>query len=445
MVRTANTLPRNWPRSVKSAMMHVISLAQYATMYTRSWAANSVNPRLRQKADLDERDQEIARLREHIRILLARIGRIPAHQRPQYPPTDRLAILELKAACAWSLKQTAKNFLLTPATIASWMKRVDEYGPEALVQVPVPVNKFPEFTRYIVQRLKTLCPILGKVKIAQILARASLHLGATTVGRILKEKPHHEPSTSDDETSSNDRIVTAKYPNHVMHVDLTIVPTSLGYWSSWSPFALPQRWPFAYWVVLAVDHFSRRVMGATAFTEQPDCRAVCSFLGRTISKAKKTPRYIVCDRGSQFDCGAFRKWCSKKGIRRPRYGAVGRSGSIAVFERSILTIKCLLMMMPFISFRREECVRQLLDTVQWYNEQRPHTWLGGKTPNEVYFGTFPANRRPRFEPRARWPRGSPCARPWALVRGSPGAKLTLDVSFYRGHKHLPIVTLRRTG
>jgi hypothetical protein len=98
MVRTANTLPRNWPRSVKSAMMHVISLAQYATMYTRSWAANSVNPRLRRKADLDERDQEIARLREHVRILLARIGRIPAHQRPQYLPTDRLAILQLKAA-----------------------------------------------------------------------------------------------------------------------------------------------------------------------------------------------------------------------------------------------------------------------------------------------------------------------------------------------------------
>jgi hypothetical protein len=39
------------------------------------------------------------------------------------------------------------------------------------------------------ERLKTLCPTLGKVKIAQILARAGLHLGATTVGRILKELP----------------------------------------------------------------------------------------------------------------------------------------------------------------------------------------------------------------------------------------------------------------
>ena len=40
--------------------------------------------------------------------------------------------------------------------------------------------------------------------------------------------------------------------------------------------------------------------------------------------------------------------------------------------------------------------------------------------DEVYFGTFlPANRKPRYEPRAKWPRGSPCARSWALVRGSP--------------------------
>ncbi len=36
-------LPKSWPEHVKSAMLHVISLAQYATAYTRGWAdaANS--------------------------------------------------------------------------------------------------------------------------------------------------------------------------------------------------------------------------------------------------------------------------------------------------------------------------------------------------------------------------------------------------------------------
>ena len=60
-------------------------------------------------------------------------------------------------------------------------------------------------------------------------------------------------------------------------------------------------------------------------------------------------------------------------------------------------------------------------------------------------GAFPANRKPRLEPRERWLRGSPCARPWALVRGSPGAKLKLNVSFLNGRKHLPFVSLVRAA
>jgi hypothetical protein len=49
-------------------------------------------------------------------------------------------------------------------------------------------NKFPDFVRYTVLRLQALCPTLGKKQIAQILARAGLHLGVTTVGRFRKDK-----------------------------------------------------------------------------------------------------------------------------------------------------------------------------------------------------------------------------------------------------------------
>ena len=57
----------------------------------------------------------------------------------------------------------------------------------ALVQISEPVNRFPDFVRYLVRQLKALCQTMGKVRIAQVLARAGLHLGATSVGRILKE------------------------------------------------------------------------------------------------------------------------------------------------------------------------------------------------------------------------------------------------------------------
>jgi hypothetical protein len=114
------------------------------------------------------------------------------------------------------------------------------------LRTPEPVNKYPEFVRAIVQRLQGLCGSMGKVKIAQVLARAGLHLAASTIGRIRKEPPSREPSSPPVKPMpSARRVVTAKYPNHVWHADLTVVPTRAGMWTSWLPFALPQCWPFA--------------------------------------------------------------------------------------------------------------------------------------------------------------------------------------------------------
>jgi hypothetical protein len=61
-------LPKAWPSYVRSAMLHVVSLAQYATVYTRSWAADSPNARVRLKAAKDYAEQDAALLREEMRI-----------------------------------------------------------------------------------------------------------------------------------------------------------------------------------------------------------------------------------------------------------------------------------------------------------------------------------------------------------------------------------------
>ena len=150
--------------------------------------------------------------------------------------------------------------------------------------------------------------------------------------------------------------------------------------------------------------FRRRAMGITAFKTQPTSPMVRAFLGRTIGKAGKAPKYVVCDRGKQFDCQGFRDWCRRKGIKRPRYGAIGRHGSIAVVERHILTLKTLLSCLLLVPYRHESFQRELTAIADWHNAFRPHTWLGGKTPDEVYYDRYPANRSPRFEPRAHWPR-----------------------------------------
>jgi hypothetical protein len=94
---------------------------------------------------------------------------------------------------------------------------------------------------------------------------------------------------------------------------------------------------------------------------------------------------------------------------------------------------------------RESFRNEMLMIIAWYNEHRPHMTLEGKTPNEVYETRVPANRKPRIEPRPRWPRGSPCAKPQTLVAGKPGKHFEMNVNFHEDRRHLPIVTLQRAA
>ena len=75
-------LPKAWTEHVRSAVLHVLSLAQYAAVYTRARAADSVNTRVRLKAEDDQLTQEVTLLREGIRIKDARMARIAPDRRP---------------------------------------------------------------------------------------------------------------------------------------------------------------------------------------------------------------------------------------------------------------------------------------------------------------------------------------------------------------------------
>ncbi len=123
----------------------------------------------------------------------------------------------------------------------------------------------------------------------------------------------------------------------------------------------------------------------------------------------------------------------------------GKYGSIAVIERLIQTVKngCtrrLLVRYSMTAIRTE--VELFSD---WYNRERPHEWLAGATPDEVYRGVLAASSKPRFEPRRRFPRGATCAGPPAKIGGRRGTELALQVSFVKGRRHLPIVELKRAA
>jgi len=441
-------IPRQWPKQVRSAFLHAVSFASAAFTCACGLVANRKDKMKQLMAELTQMYREIALLKEEMELKENRFQRLSPHRRPYYRPTQRMQILQLKAARGWSIAQTANAFLLNEHTVISWMKRIDEEGENALIQLTETVNKFPEFVRYLVRKLKAIIPSLGKEKIAQVLARAGLHLGVSTVSRMLNERPskitNEEIGLSEDTESEKVQIVTAKYPGHVFHCDLTAVPTTSGFWVPWFPFTQLQSWPFCWWIAVVIDHFSRYVIGFAVFKKKPTSLEIRSFLGRAFHKAGRKPKHIITDKDSIFDCDDFKKWCKQKDIH-PRYGAVGRFGSISFIERFIKSLKNEGTRKITVPFRLDAMRLELSYYVNWYNDFRPHSYIDGKTPKELFEDLVPANSKPRYEPRSRWPRGSSCAAPQAKIKGNPGAEFVLIIGFLEGRRHLPMIELKRVA
>jgi transposase InsO family protein len=431
-------LPRGWAKHVKSALLHAIAMASAALTVARSCSA----PR-GLRADLERATHEIALLREELDLKDSRWIRLSPRRRPHDTAVQRLRILQLKAARGWSCEQAAKILMIDEQTLKSWLRRIDEEGERALVRTAEPVNRFPDFVRYLVRQLGLVCPEMGKVRIAQVLARAGLHLGATTVGRMLKET---EPLAADVAypVTVTTRRVTARSPGELWHIDLTAVPIGSGFWVPWLPFSLPQSWPFCWWVAVLVDHVSRAVVGFAVFHGRPTTEQMQRTISRAIRRSGRTPRSIVTDKGRQFWCQSFQLFCRDRAIWA-RFGAVGRRGSIAVVERFMRAMKRECTSRLLVPLNVEAMRREVGFYVLWYNEHRPSQALDGRTPREVYVGQRPANVRPRFEPRRRWPAGAPCASPQTEMRTDPGTHFSLVVSYLGGRKHLPAVELREAA
>ena len=69
------SLPSGWAKNVRSAVLHVISLAHYAIVAARGWAANSINARVRLTAENDQLKQE-TQLRDELGIEDTRLAKI---------------------------------------------------------------------------------------------------------------------------------------------------------------------------------------------------------------------------------------------------------------------------------------------------------------------------------------------------------------------------------
>jgi transposase InsO family protein len=140
-------------------------------------------------------------------------------------------------------------------------------------------------------------------------------------------------------------------------------------------------WPT--WVLVAIDHFSRKVVACCPL-EGPNAGWVVEAMEKAFVK-HGAPKHLINDREGVFISDAFRELLIPWDVKQ-RFGAVGRHGSIAVTERVILTLKYeWLKRVPVI--RGLGHLGQLLrDFTIYYNEYRGHATLGGAVPSVIHRG-----------------------------------------------------------
>ena len=432
-------LPQGWCDLTLIVLLQVVTLARLAILNARNWPDAECDG-LRLRADNDRLKCEVALLERELAIKDARFNRLAPKKRPEFLPTERLEILLIKAMRGLNNSQLARRFQVTVQTIRRWLRGI--HKGDDLVQLPVKATRYPDYLRYIIQQLKMFCPLLGRFKIADILARVGLHISASTVRRIIHEPPVVPAVAEVDSPSGKPRILKSDYSNHIWSADITLVPTDHGFWMPISPDAMPQEFPYCFHVLNVIDHYSRRFMGFAVFPKNPSADEVVVAMKRICSGNNVVPKYFVLDRGTQFDCKTFRDWCQSKNIKI-RFGKIGESGSIARVERFHRSMKDECTRRIIVPTNQSEFEHELSLWATWYNSHRPHMALRGRTPDEIYFRKRAANTLPRIEPRLGLKHSSPCAAPHTMMAGKAGRKVDVKLTFLEGRKHLPIIQVLR--
>ena len=83
-------------------------------------------------------------------------------------------------------------------------------------------------------------------------------------------------------------------------------------------------------VAAILDVYSRMPLGVRVFLKEPAAEEMIDFVNETVAK-HGAPRHFVTDQGPQFRDDVFRANLKRHSIRH-RYGAVGKTGSIAIMS-----------------------------------------------------------------------------------------------------------------
>jgi len=327
-----------------------------------------------------------ARLFHELALILGeRWDKIPDKKRPLYTPEQRYRILRIRRLLALSTHETARLFRVSRGTISRWESEStgasEDQSPKPLVRTAPPVRRYADVVRQLVHTMK-LAGFGGYETIAQTLARAGWKLSKRTVGRILREQPPSGAPTV-AEAPKAALAVRPRYPNHIAFIDITEVPSLFGLWH--------------FKLAVVLDGFSRFPLAARVFWQEPTAQSILRLFETTIERFGM-PRHLVTDQGSQFIAKEFRDRIKELGVLH-RFGAIGKTGSIALIERLWRTLKQGLALKAFKPLVLDELQQRLTLGLAYYAFIRPHQGLAGATPAEVYFAHDPVSRHAIPPPR----------------------------------------------
>jgi putative transposase len=159
-------------------------------------------------------------------------------------------------------------------------------------------------------------------------------------------------------------------PNQVWAIDITYIPMRHGH----------------MYLTALIDWHSRYLIG-WELSDTLDTAPVLKAVQNAIEK-HGTPAVINSDQGSQFTSGAYRELLQRYGIRQSMDGKARWVDNVMI-ERWFRSLKT-----EYVYINEYNSPKELRagirDYVTDYNGLRPHQSHGYATPEQVYYGKFPA-------------------------------------------------------
>jgi len=322
--------------------------------------------------DVDAKAKEILFLKDRVYQLEMQVSILQKHlhkkdKRPRYEVRERLLILWHIEAFQIPRRKVSRYFGIARSTLYRWLHQIEDEKPSGR-----PANKTPAEIATLVWEITKANLSWGRIRVANQLKLLGIFLAASTVRNILQRpKPRSTPTSAapaeKTDEKAQSRHIPASHPNHVWSIDTTKV-------LCWG------LWPIE--VLMAIDHFSRKVMCVTPL-EGPNAGWIIEALDQAMRK-HGPPKHMISDQASVFVGDVFAELLKQWNIKL-RVGAVGKHGSIAVTERVIKTLKYeWLRCVPIIK-GFDHLMSLCTEFESWYNIWRPHMTLEGFRPDDLYY------------------------------------------------------------